>query len=1089
MPTSISLQVIKTVLLKIGFSPIDAQTKLLHKLYNQHGNYEISVNLSSSKPKYCSINWGDKINVDRTTTSNFKDTETLVVIECVNRLLEKGYKPECITLEKKWTLGHEGKGYLDIFVSKNDENKTAFLMIECKTWGAEYEKEKQKTKEDGGQLFSYYIQERATEYLCLYTSRFNANIDTIEYMNDIISVIQCIPEAKNAPNKDELHKLWDKSFAENGIFNEQATPYNFHIELLKKKELKHLTSEVSDRLFNDFLEILRHNVVSDKPNAFNKLVNLFFCKIVDEDEKNDDDILEFRWAVGEKNEDVLMRLNDLYKKAIMLYLQKEIADHSEHEIQEKMSHGCDEVARRELKKIYTELRLYKNQEFAFKEVYNKESFEENCIVLREIVQLLEKYQFKYTHKQQFLGDFFERLLKESLKQEAGQFFTPVPIVRFICLSIPFEFIVNQKIQNRIPDFLPYTIDYACGAGHFITESMDIIENILQVVEGDGFTKQMRDNLYGYKNSYQWAKTFIYGIEKDWRLTKTTKLSCFLNGDGEATIIQEDGLDNFCTSRKYSCKLRSTDPEAQDNQQFDVLTANPPYSVSAFKRTLFNGEKSFQLYKRLTDSSSEIECLFVERAKQLLKDGGYAGIILPSSILNNPGIHSDTREIILKYFYVKAIVEFGSATFMATGTKTIVLFLKRRSNNEWERINGIVNKFFLNFEDTKIGNYENIFSTYVDLIWETIHLNDYISFISGKPNEIVRYHEFYKDYLQWFNNLNEIKTLKNKTSFKELSEDEQNTRLHDIFYEKVNLIEKEKILFFILSYEQSVILVKSGENKVAEKEFLGYEFSERRGYEGLRPLQVDEKGRLITKLFNEDDLFDTTKVNSYILRNFLGHDIPEVGNKLKNNLQVCKLHKLISFEGVSFEKSISTATKQSMTVEIPTKWQSRKLGDILSFEYGSPLPKRNRVHGDYPVMGSSGIDGYHNEYLVEAPAIIVGRKGSVGKVTLVEQSCFPIDTTFYIKLKNPEELHYKYIYYILKLLKLENLAGGLGPGGLNRNDAYKLKIPVPPKPIQEQIVGEIKAIEERNISVKSTEIEAQLLAMEIEKYEVIQKYLL
>ena len=996
MPASLSIQSIKTTLSKMGFSSAESRTGVWHKFYVRHGNYEIFVDLSKTSSKLCTINWGDEISFDRTTTSNFKDSETLVVIECVDRILEKGYKPRCITLEKKWTLGHEGKGYLDILVSRDDENKTAFLMIECKTWGVEYEKEKRKTKESGGQLFSYYIQERSTEYLCLYTSRINSVDNDIEYMNDIISVVQCIPNAQNAHNQDELHKLWDKSFAENGIFNAQATPYNFHFELLKKEELKPLTSEVSNRLFNDFLEILRHNVVSDKPNAFNKLVNLFFCKIVDEDEKNDDDVLNFRWVVGEKNEDALMRLNDLYKKAMMLYLQKEIADHSEQEIQKKLSNGCDEVARRELKKIYTELRLYKNQEFAFKEVYNKESFEENCIVLREIVQLIERYQFKYTHKQQFLGDFFEQLLKESLKQEAGQFFTPVPIVRFICLCIPFDLIVSQKIQSKQPDFLPYTIDYACGAGHFITESMDIIENILQNLEAKGFTTLMRNNLNSYKNSYQWAKTFVYGIEKDWRLTKTTKLSCFLNGDGEATIIQEDGLDNFCTSKKYLGKLKSANPEAQDNQQFDVLTANPPYSVSAFKRTLFNGEQSFQLYSRLTDQSSEIECLFIERAKQLLKDGGYAGIILPSSILNNPGIHSDTREIILKYFHLKAIVEFGGATFMATGTKTIVLFLQRRPNTDWERINGTINNFFNNFQNRTVNEHQNIFGLYVEFVWKTISLNDYLSLISGQPNENVRGHELYVYYSQWFNGLTEIKNLKARKSFKELSDDEKTTRLHDLFCEKINLIEKEKILFFILSYEQSVVLVKSGETKTTEKEFLGYEFSERRGYEGLRPLQVDSQGRLVTKLFNEDDLFDFTKVNSYILTNFLGDELPEIADNLKDNLQVCKLHNLISFEGVRFEKNISTTSKQTVIVEIPTKWQSRRIGDVISFEYGSPLPKRNRVSGEYPVMGSSGIDGYHNEYLVEAPAIIVGRKGSVGKVTLIEQPCFPIDTTFYLR---------------------------------------------------------------------------------------------
>ena len=87
---------------------------------------------------------------------------------------------------------------------------------------------------------------------------------------------------------------------------------------------------------------------------------------------------------------------------------------------------------------------------------------------------------------------------------------------------------------------------------------------------------------------------------------------------------------------------------------------------------------------MTDDSSEIECLFIERTKQLLKSGGWAGIILPSSILSNSGIYTDAREIILKYFAIKAIAEFGSNTFMATDTNTVTLFLERRANNDWKK---------------------------------------------------------------------------------------------------------------------------------------------------------------------------------------------------------------------------------------------------------------------------------------------------------------------------------------------------------------------------------------------------------------------
>ena len=92
-----------------------------------------------------------------------------------------------------------------------------------------------------------------------------------------------------------------------------------------------------------------------------------------------------------------------------------------------------------------------------------------------------------------------------------------------------------------------------------------------------------------------------------------------------------------------------------------------------------------MFNRLTDDSSEIECLFIERTKQLLKVGGWAGVILPSSILNNSGIYTDAREIILKYFDLKAIAEFGSNTFMATGTNTVTLFLERKPNNDWKKI--------------------------------------------------------------------------------------------------------------------------------------------------------------------------------------------------------------------------------------------------------------------------------------------------------------------------------------------------------------------------------------------------------------------
>ena len=79
-----------------------------------------------------------------------------------------------------------------------------------------------------------------------------------------------------------------------------------------------------------------------------------------------------------------------------------------------------------------------------------------------------------------------------------------------------------------------------------------------------------------------------------------------------------------------------------------------------------------------------------------------------------------------------------------------------------------------------------------------------------------------------------------------------------------------------------------------------------------------------------------------------------------------------------------------------KWPMVKLGEVCSFEYGKSLPEKARIDGPYPVMGSNGRTGFHNEFLVEGPAIIIGRKGSSGEVVWEESSCFPIDTTYYVK---------------------------------------------------------------------------------------------
>jgi len=147
-----------------------------------------------------------------------------------------------------------------------------------------------------------------------------------------------------------------------------------------------------------------------------------------------------------------------------------------------------------------------------------------------------------------------------------------------------------------------------------------------------------------------------------------------------------------------------------------------------------------------------------------------------------------------------------------------------------------------------------------------------------------------------------------------------------------------------------------------------------------------------------------------------------------------------------------------------------------------LPERNRIQGEYPVMGSNGIVGYHNEYLIESPSIIVGRKGSAGKVTWMAKNCFPIDTTFYVNLVD-NQYNMKLIYYALQKLNFESLSGGTGVPGLNRNDAYTKEISLPPFSEQQKIVSEIEKIE-----TQIAELEQKLTEIPKQKEFVLKKYL-
>lgn len=128
-------------------------------------------------------------------------------------------------------------------------------------------------------------------------------------------------------------------------------------------------------------------------------------------------------------------------------------------------------------------------------------------------------------------------------------------------------------------------------------------------------------------------------------------------------------------------------------------------------------------------------------------------------------------------------------------------------------------------------------------------------------------------------------------------------------------------------------------------------------------------------------------------------------------------------------------------EIPEWWHDGTIGNLISLEYGKGLTAENRTGSGYPVIGSNGVVGYHSNYLVEGPGIVVGRKGTVGAITFIHTNFFPIDTTYYVKPIS--KIGFLYLKYLLSSLGLEKMNSDSAVPGLNREAALRITTALPP----------------------------------------------
>jgi type I restriction enzyme, S subunit len=141
-------------------------------------------------------------------------------------------------------------------------------------------------------------------------------------------------------------------------------------------------------------------------------------------------------------------------------------------------------------------------------------------------------------------------------------------------------------------------------------------------------------------------------------------------------------------------------------------------------------------------------------------------------------------------------------------------------------------------------------------------------------------------------------------------------------------------------------------------------------------------------------------------------------------------------------------------KLPDGWTVTTLGTALPLTYGKALKKDIRDElGKVPVYGSSGQVGVHSTALTKKPALIVGRKGSVGEVYRSATPCWPIDTVYFSEQREDSDL--KFFEYLLKGLKLNRLDKSTAVPGLSRDDYNAVEVAIAPLDQQKRIVAEIE----------------------------------
>ena len=369
------------------------------------------------------------------------------------------------------------------------------------------------------------------------------------------------------------------------------------------------------------------------------------------------------------------------------------------------------------------------------------------------------------------GVAFERFLGNFFKGEIGQFFTPREVVEFM-------------VDMVIPHHEELILDPACGSGGFLLHAMDYIRKQASEFHTEGTPEH-------YTHWHDFAKNRLFGIEVNDSIARVAKMNMIIHDDGHSNVISSDALVDFDTLYNQNRGFKKG--------RFDIILTNPPFGA-IIKQTELPYLENYELGRG--NASQKTEILFLERCFDFLKwDTGKLAIILPDGILTNSSLQY-VRDYIERHFQILAVVSLPQIAFShyGAGVKTSILFLRKFSEQEYDRYQAAINQMTQKNETIYLPQIEEFGDKYRTLIAQ------------GSPTQVAATETYRQQFIPILDSIDALNQKLDKTPTKKVQ------TLSAFFFPEIESTPTREFELYDLQTARAELKAETSKLNALEKEY-------------------------------------------------------------------------------------------------------------------------------------------------------------------------------------------------------------------------------------------------------------------------------